>query len=432
MTKTQSVTSRSASVCACESVLDPSNVRIYVPSLKGNTIVNNTFDTPKETLHKYMYGGNFQLYINGQTAPWIIVKQMKEASNKSTMDDMWSSVADENVPCFSRQMKKVNKKDCGIPSVASNDKNANMFSWKNAWLFVLNIHECAINDPFLFNVIKNACSPSFAFHCINRTGGVDPKYVKSQWDKATHIMLMISDCGQNQENNKSYFSILQSIKHTLIPPLTCEFMVLGFAFLQVNVKPPNALKAISCQAILQGVAPTSEKNVYIDIVCSRFKVAQYMIQELVSGKNQDIVRMLFHRSKTSYMCVLRAIPPVYTYYPTIYGFTRTTDNRKIYPIFYVDINEIKNEWKHMQEMEDELIMESIFGKSTNNEGYLVWQNKTSPCASYRVYRLERQFKDFLKNNGLHGDANRTNKFFKFTNVFFGDTNGYLYGLHVGA
>lgn len=440
MHKTQSATTKSAArsasasahACECESVLDPSNIRIYVPSVKGKSVDSNTsFDAPKETLHRYIRGGNFHPYMNGQNGPWIYVKEMKDASNKSTTDDMWASVADENVPCFSKQMKKVSKKDCGVPASASNNNNANMFSWKNAWLFVINLYECELNDPQLFNVIKNACSPSFAFHCLNRTGGVDPNYVKAQWDKATHIMLMMSDCGQNQQNNnKQSMSFFQSLRHTVMPPLTCEFMVLGFAFLQVNVKPPNVLKAAACQAILQGVAPTSDKNVYIDIVCSRFKVAQYMLQELVSGTNQDIARMLFHRAKTSYMCILRAIPTVYTYYPTMYGFTRTTDNRKLYPIFYVDINQIKKDWK-IQDLQDEQVMEAMFGASTNGQGQLVW-HKTTPCASYRVYRLEGEFKHFLKKNGLLGDANTTNKYFKFTNVFNGDYNGYLYGLYVPA
>jgi hypothetical protein len=408
------------------------------------------FSTSADTIRKYMSGGSFQKYLHNATQEsWIYVKKNTKASNKVVTDDDWWKVTEENVPCISSSHRKLPKKNCGENYIDHKGMGKSTFRWNNAWLFVIDLERCQQYDMQLYEIVKTICSPTFGYHCISKNGGVRPSYVTKQFNEASHIMLMISDCGdmpnRNANQHPSNASIFESIKTTFklmasfaIPQNSCKFMVLGFAFLITGVKPPKPYPTLLCNAMYYGLRTTTQRSVYVDIICSRFSVAQYMLEELLQKQSQNqIADLLFGKKGSGFACFLRAVPSVYTYYALMFGFTRTADNRSVYPIFFVDVDDIRaniGALNFAQPLADnatnEEIMASIFGPHETSSD-IVW--KAPPgCSMYRVYRLEPPFKDFLKKNDMLTNNIKRSTYFRNLQVFYGDNdnNGYMFSKFV--
>lgn len=397
--------------------------------------------TAASTLGKYMVGGSFQKYING-TFPesWIYVKKVQEASGKIVTDDAWAAVTEESVPCLSSSLKKLPKRNCGENHVNAQQST---FRWNDAWLFVINLYKCQENDMQLYNLIKTICVPTFGYHCVSKQGGVKAGYVSHQFGQATHIMLMVSDCGHVQDQTQltafqSFKSTLKSISSYVIPSNACKFIVLGFAFLMKDTRLPKPAPFLLCNAMYYGLRDTGGRHLYLDVICSRFSVAQHMMHELLRKASENkIAEMVFGR-KASFLCTLRAVPSVYTYYALMYGFTRTVDNRSVYPIFFVDADDIRDKINELTfdpplspDASNDDIMKAIFGEGENNTD-MVW--KAPPgCSLYRIYRLEAPFKRFLVNNGMIKNLAKRIKYFQNVQVFHGDdgSNGYIFSKLVG-
>lgn len=409
---------------------------------------DNVVDAPLSTMGKYMSpsmrslrsGGNFQKYLyETKGLSWIYVKKVQEASGRTVIDDAWSNVAEESVPCISSSFRKTPKKSCGESHVDAKGKPQATFRWNDAWLFVIDTYKCQENDPALYQLVKTLCTPTSGYHCVGKHGGVDAGYIQYQFEKASHIMIMVSDCGGVSEKSMSLFQSFRSAMSSMLPSTRCKFLVLGFAFLMTGVKMPKPDPMLLCNAMYYGLREhisNGGRNLYVDIICSRFSVAQHMMRELILPASENkISEMAFGKKATSFLCSLRAVPSVYTYYASMYGFTRTADNRSVYPIFFVDTDDIRAGLKDLvfeppleagNHVSNDELIRAIFGES-DTETDVIW--KAPPgCSLYRIYRLEAPFRRFLKANNMVEQPLKRSKFFPSVQVFHGDngTNGYYF------
>jgi hypothetical protein len=395
---------------------------------------------PANTLGKYMKGGNFKKYMKGNLVEsWILVKHIGEASDQAVVDDAWSAVTEESVPCISSSLRKVPKKNCGVPHVDEKGTQQNTLRWSQAWMFVVDLHQCQENDMELYHLIKTICLPTFGYHCTSKQGGVDSGYVTHQFEKASHIMLMLSDCGKvmgAQTMLQSFKNTVKSLSSYVLPSNECKFLVLGFALLMQGVRPPKPHSMMLCNAMYYGIREAANRYVYVDVICSRFSVAKHLMLELLRNtKENSIAELLFKKKGVSFMCFLRAVPSVYTYYALMYGFTRTVDNRSVYPIFFVDVEDIRDGLRKgdlvidpsvLPDASNEDIMRAIFGVSETPKD-MIWHAPPG-CSLYRVYRLEAPFKQFLVNNGMVKGLMKRISYFPNVQIFYGDdaTAGYLF------
>ena len=410
---------------------------------------NDGIRAPASVLGNYLggkkKGGSFHKYLKGnQVTSWMYVKHVRDASDQTVVDDAWSNVADENIPCISSSLRKVPKKNCGVVQLDAKGTPQNTLKWGQAWMLVVDLYKCQENDLELYNLIKTICLPTFGYHCISKQGGVKAGYVTHQFEKASHIMLMLSDCGNVQPGTgtqnvfQSFKNTVKSLSSYVVPSNECKFLVLGFSFLMDEVRLPKPHPLMLCNAMYYGLRETPGRYVYVDIICSRFSVAKYMMYELLRDTRENpIVDMMFKKKGVSFMCMLRAVPSVYTYYALMYGFTRTVDNRSVFPIFFVDVDDLRDGLQKGDLLLDpplpldasasnEEIMRTIFGeKETTTD--VIW-NAPPGCSLYRVYRLEAPFKNFLIKNGMVKHMMKRTSYFPNVQVFYGDdgSSGFLF------
>lgn len=432
--------------CGCKPILHKEAIKndepvAYFFASEAAYENDQSIRAPASTVGKYMTGGNFQKYTKGNLVEsWILVKHIREASDQGVVDDAWSAVTEESVPCISSSLRKVPKKNCGVPHVDAKGTQQNTLKWNQAWMFVIDLYKCQEHDIELYNLIKTMCLPTFGYHCISKQGGVDSGYVTHQFGKASHIMLMLSDCGKSvmatQTVFQSFKNTVKSLAAYVLPSDECKFLVLGFAFLMEGTRPPKPQSTMLCNAMYYGIRETAGRYVYVDVICSRFSVAKHLMQELLRNtKDNPIAEMLFKKKGVSFLCLLRAVPSVYTYYALMYGFTRTVDNRSVYPIFFVDVDDIRDGLQKgdidmdpplSTDASNEHIMRTIFGESETPKD-IIWQAPPG-CSLYRVYRLEAPFKKFLVNNGMVKSLAKRVSYFPSVQVFHGDDGsaGYLF------
>lgn len=393
---------------------------------------------PASTIGKYMVGGNFQKYMKGNLVqPWIYVKHIHEASDQSVVDDEWSKVTEESIPCISSSFRKMPKKNCGVAGVDAKGAEQNTLQWNQAWMFVVDVYKCQETDPELYHLIKTICLPTFGYHCVSKQGGVESGYIAHQFEKATHIMLMLSDCGKVLPTATAFQSFKNTIKTLsayILPSNECKFMVLGFALLMEGMRMPKPHANMLCNAMYYGLRDVPHRSVYVDVICSRFHIAKHLMHELLrNAKENAIGEMIFRRKGVPFQCVLRAVPSVYTYYALMYGFTRTVDNRSVFPIFFVDVDEIREDLGTLifdppisSSATNEDIMRAIFGEPETKMD-VIWQAPPG-CSLYRVYRLENTFKKFMLLNGMVKSLAKRVRFFPSVQAFHGDDgrSGYIF------
>lgn len=377
--------------------------------------------------------------------PWMYVERYDAASNREVFDTLWLDRNDDLVPCIPKKAGKVNKNACGMKSQQHVDEETlvygQAFQWQTAWLMVINLAQCRKNDPELFEILRDVCRPTFPYHCVSATSEVNGEYILDQFDHATDLMMLVSDCGTSS-SRASVASATPTFARSLRSKRSiktrrvhgggdedapCGFLVLGFIYLDSKHDVPLLQSSrLACHGIHSGQALSSVRRVYIDIVCSRFKVGSLLLNEVIKGSNRPWMDVVFGRGgQGPFLLVLRAISPVYTFYPLAFGFTRTSDAVTLYPIFYVDVADIKRHSKTKLADTPEQIMTSIFGPRETSDGQVVW---TLPprCKKYRVYRLMAPFKQWLRNAPNREEMMENAVIFKEDS----DVNGYFYGLLV--
>lgn len=381
----------------------------------------------------------FRGWFRNDPLPWMYIRHLPEASNLTADDVMWTKTQEGNVPCFSNTLNPIPKTKCGVMDIrqATTKPNAiQKMQWGKAWLIIFDIQKAQRYDPYLFQTVRNMCKTAFAYHCRGTTSIVDMTYIESQFALNSHIMIVVADCVGSDPSPTP--AAMYGGDYSDV----CKFMVLGFMFLNnlhnlTTSILPKVGKNVSKHSATRVTGPNLPEDIsklYIDIICTRLGIGNIMMDELLTDKHTNMWQPLVFQGAqvTSYMCYLRAVPGVYTYYPMQYGFSRTLDSVTRYPIFSVEIRALREQYfKEDNTASDDDILTKAFGPSLIqhiNTTQLVW--KKSDVKNVNVYQLNTpEAKAFFKMHNLAKDYTKRSKVFHDLAIFTNDnrTNGYLYG-----
>lgn len=477
----------------------------------------------KSVMQRYMGGSKARLFKGGSSfgtylmpnedlltapndmLPWLYVKPLKDLDNQEAIDILWSNRYTK-VPCISGEDKMGKKSKCGKygtkilvnkkdPAEPGRRIRGQILKWNKAWMLVFDTAKCRENDKEFFELVKKICLPTFEYHCKGSAGLVNRDYINKQFETATHMMLLISDCivpepGQIKsesmtarkqqpkqqpkqakrrplDNNNSVAEEQQRM--TLRPRRQlggdddCSYIVMGFVFLDADIASSTSAITKTHQhyipkpiadadtSVVNSNNPSTSRYLYTDIICSRLGMGTRMMGEILKGKNSPWMEVVFGSRNVEYFAFLRAISSVYTYYPFVFGYQRTTDNKNFFPIFEVDITQIRRRQIVVPSakrdpkappldkslFDDNQLMTKMFGASTKaNTNEVVWEQAPEEPGKYYVYRIEPECKDLFnhESNNFLAAENLEKRIEYFSNqiMFEGDSDedGYIFGKYV--
>jgi hypothetical protein len=388
-----------------------------------------------------------EFVIPNKDKSWLHLQEIKELENQEREDKSWDPKY-KYTPCFERNTESVPKEGKALKifkrgtSCGEEAEKGRKFKWSRAHLLVARkpsydaegdestSNSRAAQVKFI-NAAFQVCKSSFRYHCSRpgTTQGIGAGYFMEAWGEATSIGLLIADCGKQTEDADE-----------------CGFVVLGFCFLRDysgHVEDKFKRQKVSLADAIETPhqTPFPEYAMYIDIICSKISTAQNLMKLFTQpskASEQKWKRVVFDEDAEgkSHYVLLRAIPSVYTYYPIMYGFTRSMDNVKMNPIFKVRQDEIVNMLLSQSEGNRDLLALSqrdLPTIATEMFGSTGWDIKESPRQppKLRVYELPKAFFTFIKKHNL---ASEVAHVFVPTKYVCGDSdsNGYLYALYVAA
>lgn len=383
-----------------------------------------------------------EFVIPNKDKDWLNLQEIKELENQERQDKTWNPTY-KYVPCFERNSEtepiegkkhKLFKRgqNCGEQA-----EQGRKFTWTRVHLLIARKPDPAAAEhdetqQKFFNAAYQVCKNSFFYHCSRpgTTQGIGGGYFKEAWGHATSIGLLISDCGKTGNTED------------------CGFIVLGFCLLRnysgvVNDKFQRQKSFMSDATSIPGTESIAfpDYALYIDVVCSKISTAQNLMKLFTQSPNrseQKWKKVVFNDTAAigkPHYTLLRAIPSVYTYYPIMYNFIRSLDNKEMHPIFKVRQDDIIN----MLSLSSSSVVDTnkdfssiatkMFG--VQNKGWVIKEaTKKTPARLY-VYKLTKEFVTFIKTHNLAAAAV---DIFKPTKYVCGDSdsNGYLYGLYVNG
>lgn len=359
---------------------------------------------------------------------WMMTVQMNASEIAMTATDMEWAKQRAHFPCFAeesgnkKKLAKIPKPHCGKQGNkiavkhgnATVVKESRVFSWNKPYFMVFDKEVAEVEDPDFVEAMKDALLTSFGYHCDKAGSKVNTGYFEESWNDAKGIAVLFSDCGNEAAED-------------------CTFLVLGFAFLRTYLAPSLNKKfklAPNVDTKTRMAIPGSDNvmydsALYIDVVCSRWSVGMVLMKIFCGmtprlGGWRDL--LLRTGSKAPYLVLLRALRPVYTYYPLQYGFRRTRDGKYMYPIFSV-VPEKLAALGHGS-------VEQVFGPSDAPNGDVVWRMDGSGVC--HVYAVKASYKQFLKDTGFLLNHDARAEVLKEVPMVCGDSinNGFLYGMYV--
>ena len=381
-------------------------------------------------------GGNrvVDTFITPNTnAPWLYYKSISDNVDKK-VDKTWDNTVTHN-PCFENDVglttdtvqkagvKAVATAECGVS--VPEDPLRRDFTISNVHVLIARMHPQGDEDKDgahtqFMDAAKTVCDASFAYHCGRPPGkgGINAGYFDTAWGDATHLAFCVCDNNAN------------------------GFIALGFALLRDYSDKDHCftqLEDINLPSYNLSTTPRPRNVLYIDIVCSKLSMAQPLIKLLCS--HGDWKKVLFgQRASESHYVFLRGIPTVYTYYPVMYGFVRSIDNKIMFPIFKITTENLQKAIRMItlpgqgkptfkpDTAAARALYENFADAAFGNNKWVL----TNENVLY-VYTLDNTFTKWLKSTTLQQPAlKRLLKLFESTEVAHDDSdiNGYLYGFYV--
>lgn len=328
---------------------------------------------------------------------WLYVEQVEELSNTYRIDPNWSPELSDT-PCFGSdkatkyKISKAHSKKCGDNDHSTTTRR---FAWTDMYLMIAKKPDSSDvpHQQAFFDQAKVVCRSSFAYHCGRGNGqGIGAGYFDYAWSHATHVAMLVSDCEGTSDDD-------------------CAFYVVGFSLLR-NYSGGDMEIMKPYKSNTHGIGLTAPSGnglpdnvLYIDVICSKFSTAQFLLQVFCSNhqlKNRSNWKnIVFGNSNPDHYVMLRAINPVYTYYPIYYGFVRSIDNQRYFPIFNINIDKLYSTLcskpfdklqlaeRGLLHPDKDMLISQIFGERC------VKHITTAQQKMYvKVYTLDATFKNF--------------------------------------
>lgn len=409
--------------------------------------------------YRYIISCDDIFQLKGSPSTFYISKPFTEDLPFIVADKNFRNVPIDQRPCFhvSNGMFEYHN------TCAGQESGVFSGSWKDIQLLIINLDTLRADakHTIFSEKLRDVCFNIFRYHCSGTTDehGLGDGFFMPSWNESNFIALLIThpELAHQTRTSKCAFSVLsfclfKTYTNTSAAEVSHKYQV-------------QSRKSGLC-VLKKDVEHDARNYVYISVVCSKFSMAQH-IMSILCGKHTHGMKIdtkwkafVFGNGAQheSHYVLLRAIMSVYTYYPIVYGFTRSVDNT-LCPIFTFNIDNVRDrlkghleikktsvspprqlkidEWILKADSPNNVFMENIFGDSTNDRG-VVWSTSGRSArreqSVYNVYQLTKKFSSFLKDNSLHIDyATRWQIFFDQP-MFVNDNhnNGYLYGLYVPA